>query len=453
MISNTNTKKLSNISEKSLENGEGTFDPHENRQLDHPNTSLETLLHVMKGCLGTGVLALPEGFKNAGMVNGIFSTILIGLFNAFCLHMLIGNQYLLCKRRQVAVLTYPESMEIAVANGPCLLRRLKPYASYITNALIISYQIGSCCVYILFVGENLKLVINTYTSNQMSLNLIILLTFIPFYLASCVKNLKLLASVSLLGNVISIGTYAVIIYYASEDLGKFKDLPAFGESKNYPLFFGTALFSLQSIGVMTTAENNMAKPKDFRKPFGVLNMAIFLITTIYILIAALGYARYGKGIESSITLNFGTDQPLGQAVRILYSLALFVSYPLNMYVVFQIFWNALFKQRLEKSSAFKKSLVDYLHRLFWVVLTYLLAISIPFLGLVISFLGNVNISLLLIIFPAVMEICIYWEDIVWWKNLNFWKNVLLILIGLLAFSTGTYSTIHEMTKSYSNLNS
>lgn len=439
------SKKYSNGNQKAEEQ---EFDPYDNRQLDHPNTSLETLLHVMKGCLGTGVLAMPEAFKYAGVINGTISSVLIGIFNAYCFHILIGAQYVLCKRNKVAVLTYPESMKLAVANGPKFLRILTPYASYITNALLISYQIGSCSVYIIFVSENLKLVINTYTSREISLNLIILLSFIPFYLVSCVKNLRLLAPVSLLGNLVSAVTYGVIVYYASQNLNNFQNLTMFGKLQDYPLFFGTALFSLQSIGVMTTAENNMAKPKDFRKPLGVLHIGMFMITTAYIFLAIIGYCRYGAQIKSSITLNFPAKQPLGQTIRILYSLAIFVSYPINMFVVFQIFWNGLFKERLEKSNTYKKNLIDFLHRLAWVVLTYILAIAVPFLGLVTSFLGNFNVCSLLFIFPAIMDICVYWRPNFWWKSWLFWKDIVVILFGVFAFSVGTYSIMYNLSKNY-----
>lgn len=446
-----NSKNYSNGSASELENDKDEYDPHKNRQLEHPNTSVETLLHVVKGCLGTGILAMPEAYKYAGMISAIVSTFLIGLFNAYCFHILISSQYVLCKRRRVAVLTYPDSMKAAVADGPMFLRRLKPYASHITNALIISYQIGSSAVYILFMAENIKLVLNTYINNQISLTNYILLCFVPVYLISCVKNLKLLAIVSLLGNVLSILTYIVIGYYASQNLRQFNDLTMVGKPMDYPLFFGTALYSLQSIGVITSAENNMSNPKNFRKPFGVLNISMSLLVVVYVFVAGVGYWSYGEDIKSSITLNFPTDQPLGQSIRVLYSLAIYISYSLNMYVVFEIFWRELFEQKFKNSSNLKRSLADYLHRLAWVFLTFVLAISVPFLGLVTSFLGNFNISLLMFMFPAIMEICVSWPNDLGWNKWILWKNCVIIIFGALSFSAGTYSTIHAISRSYAKI--
>lgn len=425
------------------------FDPHFNRQIVHPNTSLETLLHIVKGCFGTGILAMPEAFKYSGLVNGIILTVFIGVFNSYCFHILVGTQYLLCRREKVGLLTYPESLEAAIAKGPNIFRRFSPYSSYLINTLLLSYQIGACSVYILFVGENMKLVINTYLSYKISLTNYMLISFVPFCFISCVRNLKILASVSLLGNIICLVTYGVIGYYAAQDLESIDNVNLFGELKNYPLFFGTAMFSLQAIGVMTTAENNMAKPKDFRRPFGVLNIGIATIAIIYIFVAGIGFWRYGNNIKSSITLNFPTNDPLGQSIRVLYSLAIFVSYSINLFVIIQIFWKALFQEKLKNATYIKILCWDYLHRLAWVVLTFVIAIGVPFLGLVISFLGNFNVSLLLIIIPAFMEICVFWPNNLGRYNIILWKNLVVILFGALAFCAGTFSALYEMSRSYS----
>lgn len=50
---------------------------------------METLVHLLKGALGTGILAMPEAFKYAGLLNGFVSTILIGILCTYCLHVLV----------------------------------------------------------------------------------------------------------------------------------------------------------------------------------------------------------------------------------------------------------------------------------------------------------------------------------------------------------------------------
>ncbi|XP_028147122.1 proton-coupled amino acid transporter-like protein CG1139 isoform X4 [Diabrotica virgifera virgifera] len=104
------------------------YDPYLHRNLPNPNKSIETLGHLVKGIIGTGILALPEGFKLAGMLVGIISTILIGLLSTYCLRILVQSQYELCKKKRVGLLTYPESMQYACEVGPKCFRRFSPYA-------------------------------------------------------------------------------------------------------------------------------------------------------------------------------------------------------------------------------------------------------------------------------------------------------------------------------------
>lgn len=51
------------------------------------------------------------------------------------------------------------------------------------------------------------------------------------------------------------------------------------------------------------AENNMRDPKSFTRPLGVLNLAMVIVTILYIMIGFMGYWRYDTDTKSTITLN------------------------------------------------------------------------------------------------------------------------------------------------------
>lgn len=93
---------------------------------------------------------MPEAFKYAGYVNGVISTCLIGFICVHCLLILviieaksynvvkrnfsiglrflrfqIRCQYVLCKRHQVPILTYPKLMQLSLQAGPPFLRWLE----------------------------------------------------------------------------------------------------------------------------------------------------------------------------------------------------------------------------------------------------------------------------------------------------------------------------------------
>ncbi|KOB62350.1 Uncharacterized protein OBRU01_25100, partial [Operophtera brumata] len=50
--------------------------------------SVGALAHLLKVSLGSGVLAMPLAFKNAGYLVGIFGTILIGFICGHVIHIL-----------------------------------------------------------------------------------------------------------------------------------------------------------------------------------------------------------------------------------------------------------------------------------------------------------------------------------------------------------------------------
>lgn len=90
--------------------------------------NMETLLHLLKGSLGTGILAMPNAFYHAGYIFGLFATLIIGFTCTYCIHLLIKAEYELCKRRKVASMTYPATAEAALQEGPMCLRKFAPYS-------------------------------------------------------------------------------------------------------------------------------------------------------------------------------------------------------------------------------------------------------------------------------------------------------------------------------------
>lgn len=278
------------------------YDPHLYRVVAHPTTNWETLVHILKGALGTGILAMPQAFYFAGYLSGFISTLLIGALATYCLHILVKMQYELCKRHRVPILTYPISMKMALEEGPPSLRRFSPSAIILVDGFMILYQLGICCVYIVFVAANIKKLVDVYIIEwDIKIHMVILL--LPLLGLNCIKNLKVLAPFSAFANVITFIGIGMILYYILDKLPSPTEREAFGAIQNYPLFFGTTLFALEAVGVVIALENNMKTPKSFGGWFGVLNVGMFIITVLYAIVGYLGYIKYGPESEASITLN------------------------------------------------------------------------------------------------------------------------------------------------------
>lgn len=61
----------------------------------------ETMIHFMKGIIGTGILAMPIAFSRSGYIVGFVGTVVIGTIYTHCIHMLLRSHYELCKRKKV----------------------------------------------------------------------------------------------------------------------------------------------------------------------------------------------------------------------------------------------------------------------------------------------------------------------------------------------------------------
>lgn len=76
-----------------------------------------------------------------------------------------------------------------------------------------------------------------------------------------------------------------------------------------------------------------------------------------------------------------------------------------------------------------------------------MAITVPNLGSFISLVGALCITALAIVFPAVIELCVYWDD----GKIHPWvltRNVLILVFGLFGLVTGTYVSIAGMIEAF-----
>lgn len=61
-------------------------------------SAFDTLTNLIKGNIGTGILAMPDAIKNAGMLIGIPGLVAMALICIHCMHMLVRCSRELAKR-------------------------------------------------------------------------------------------------------------------------------------------------------------------------------------------------------------------------------------------------------------------------------------------------------------------------------------------------------------------
>lgn len=179
------------------------YNPALNRNLEHPTSNVDTLIHLLKGNIGTGILAMPDAFHNSGLYVGLFGTLLMGAICTHCMHMLVRCSHELCQRMRVPSLNFAEVCFGAFDTGPMPLRKYSLLARQLINIFLCVTQLGFCCVYFVFVAVNLKSVISHYFL-ELDLKIYLLILLLPMIGLNLVKNLKYLTPVSLFASVITV---------------------------------------------------------------------------------------------------------------------------------------------------------------------------------------------------------------------------------------------------------
>ncbi|KAH8289774.1 hypothetical protein KR054_010777, partial [Drosophila jambulina] len=425
---------------------------------------METIVHLFKGNIGPGLFAMGDAFKNGGLLVAPLLTVAIAVVSIHCQHVLVTCSKKMRDLRGEAVCSdYALTVERCFENGPSKLRSWSRTMGRLVDIFICVTQLGFCCIYFVFISTNLKQVSLSWSRKVASLylelfskilqaydigmdvHLVMLLAFVPVLLSSLITNLKWLTPVSMFANVCMILGLAITLYYALKD-----GLPEIGEralwtnGSQLALFFGTAIFAFEGIALVMPLKNAMRKPRQFESTLGVLNVGMFLVSVMFMFAGSVGYMKWGEQVGGSLTLNLG-DTILAQAVKLMVSAGVLLGYPLQFFVAIQIMWPGV-KQMCGIQG---RSLAGELgFRTSMVLLTLAIAELVPALGLFISLIGALCSTALALVFPPVIELIARSEPN---KGPGVWicvKNLVILVLALLGFFTGSYESLKQIVKHF-----
>ena len=94
-------------------------------------------------------------------------------------------------------------------------------------------------------------VVDFYTHSDIDLRLYMVMILLPLILLNLVRNLKWLAPFSMIANILMAAGVGITFYYVFSELPPYETRPHFASFHQLPLFFGTAIFALEGIGVVS----------------------------------------------------------------------------------------------------------------------------------------------------------------------------------------------------------
>lgn len=282
-------------------------------------------LVLLKSFVGTGVLFLPRAYLNGGMVFSNLVLLFVAALSYYCFVLLVTSR-----------------LKIEGSFGDMGGILYGKWLRFLILSSIVISQIGFVAAYIVFVSENLQAFILAVSDCQTHIQvkwliLMQMVIFLPFSLFRDINKLSFTAFVADAFIVLGLG---YLFYYDVLTLDKFgvADIILFNQ-KDWTLFIGTAIFTFEGIGLIIPIQESMADPRKFPK---VLFVVMIIITALFTVMGAVSYAAYGSHTETVVLLNLPQDNKLVNGVQFLYSMAIMLSTPLQIFPAIKILENGLF---------------------------------------------------------------------------------------------------------------
>ncbi|KAI3616982.1 hypothetical protein WG66_004323 [Moniliophthora roreri] len=294
--------------------------------VSHGNATVtQAVLMLLKGFVGTGVLFLGKAFFNGGI---LFSSLVFIFIAVISLHSFL----LLVKAKLVVPGSFGDIGGALYGNW---MRQL------ILGSIVIS-QVGFVGAYIIFVAENLQSFVLGVTNcvHNIPVRTLILVQTLVFLPLSLVRDIAKLSTTALIADAFIV---AGLIYIFGSEISLIVErgtrevqLVNWGKAS---LFVGTAVFSFEGIGLIVPITDSMREPRKFPK---VLTGVMAFLLVLFGGAGILAYLTFGSEIHAVVLVNLNPASKMVQAVQVLYSLAIMLSVPLQLFPAIKILENGIF---------------------------------------------------------------------------------------------------------------
>ncbi|XP_029344427.1 proton-coupled amino acid transporter-like protein pathetic [Acyrthosiphon pisum] len=433
-------------------------------------SNASALMHMIKSTIGGGFLAMPEAFHNAGLLVGSIGTMILGVAVLNMMSFIVRiSQKLRSGKYAAAILAeknknndgterkhdgepidinsselvlepmdYPDTVEAVFKYGSGgRFASWAPFAKKLTTVSLIVTYYGVNIIYVCIVASTTKQLVDIHTKDSEmgslwyalhGLNvrwypLFVALLIIPM---GMIQLIRYLVPFSVIANgLISAGTVVLFYFIFTDDNGR-NPLNAEERAKlvvwpmtRWTLFAGSALCSMEGVGMLMHIENSMKKPRELAGPPGyTLHWSMLIIVILNGALGFFGYIRYGERCLGSVPLNLPSDNSLSEGVKIAVTLGILMTYGLQLTVTADLVWQWL-KRRSDTnvfprtgSATQEVSEMNNQYKLMrfsLIIGTVIVATIVPDVGPMISLVGSVGFSVLGLLVPAALETVWYWD--------------------------------------------
>uniref|UniRef100_A0A182KFZ4 Amino acid transporter transmembrane domain-containing protein n=1 Tax=Anopheles christyi TaxID=43041 RepID=A0A182KFZ4_9DIPT len=414
----------------------------------------------MKSALGIGILSVPYAFKNGGLVFGVFGAFFFAMLCSHSAHILVSTSYKICKKERIPVLGFAETVEKACANGSASIRALGTVLRSVhqmsilqpccvcsidsTNIIDWYLMLTTVVVFIVFVGTTLREVVNFRTGWDWSDRTYILLVGVPILFITQIREIKYLVPFSAIAGFLILANIIISLVFIFQEPLSLENRRMLPTPSTVAPYMGIVYFALDATCLIFPLENQMRHPQHYLGCPGIVNLNYICLAILYSFFGAVGYIRYGDDVESSIILNFPTENVLVSCIHVLSAVAVLFSIGLIFYVPTEIAWKKLHTKVPKQWSGLAQSGL----RLAMLGVNIAAACGIPHLGTFMGLLGAVLNPILALWIPIVVDTVYRWPNDFGRLRWRLVKNFALSCFGLFLLVTGTISSVKNIIELY-----
>ena len=290
------------------------------------NSPMGAAMMLLKSFVGTGVLFLPKAYLNGGMLFSNLVLLGVAALSYYCFILLVNTR-----------------LKVEASFGDMGGILYGKWLRFLILSSVALSQVGFVAAYIVFTSENLQAFILAVSNCRTWIDikymvLMQLIIFLPLSLIRDISALSLTAYIAdgfiLLGLIYLyyFDIFTLVVNRGVSDVVNFNPT-------DWTLFIGTAIFTFEGVGLIIPIQESMRRPSKFPP---VLAAVMIVITVIFVSMGALSYAAFGSATRTVVLLNLPQDDKFVNAVQFLYSLAILLSTPLQLFPAIRIMENGIF---------------------------------------------------------------------------------------------------------------
>uniref|UniRef100_A0ACD5V5M2 Uncharacterized protein n=1 Tax=Avena sativa TaxID=4498 RepID=A0ACD5V5M2_AVESA len=386
-------------------------------------TSLRTCFNGLNALSGVGLLSIPYALAEGGWL----SLVLLPVVAAVCCYT--GQLLQRCMSTSTATRGYPDIGALAFGAKGRFAVSLFMYAELYVVAIGFLILEGDNLDK-LFPGTSLSLGPGIHVSGKHLFIVLVSLVILP---TMWLRNLSVLAYISASGVVASVVLVFCVLWAAVVDGVGFQGKGRMLNVSGLPTALGLYTFCYCGHAVFPTLCNSMKEKDKFSK---VLVICFVACTLNYGSMAILGYLMYGDDVESQVTLNL-PDGKLSSKLAIYTTLI----NPFSKYALMLTPVATAIEEKL-LAGGNKMSMKNMLLRTFIVVSTVVIALTVPFFGDLMAFVGSLLSVMVSMLLPCVCYLRIFGTARC--SRAEVALIGMIIVLGSLVAAGGTYSSLQKL---------